>query len=128
MRNYRLTAVSELALDWAIRAFGREHVMDPQVRGLRIAEEAIELLQANAVPKDLALQLVEIVYSRPKGDAFLELGGVALTSTVFAAACFNQDIQDITMQELNRVLSKPIGHFMKRNEEKNALGLGRIVT
>lgn len=128
MRNLRLSHISELALDWAIRAFGREHVMDTQVRGLRIAEEAIELLQSNAIPKETVLHLVEIVYSRPRGNSFLELGGVALTATVYSAAVFNQDVQDVCLQELNRVLSTPLDHFAKRNEEKNELGLGRIVT
>lgn len=115
--------VNLLALSWARRAFGDDHVYNEKVRGLRIAEEAIELIQANGVPKEKALLLIEIVYAKPLGDAYQELGGVALTSSVYAAAKFNKDIEEVTRVELDRVLAKPVEHFRKRNEEKEALGL-----
>jgi len=115
-------ATTQIVLDWAIRCFGMDHVYNLPIRALRLAEEAVELTQAYGIPKEKMLDLVEIVYSRPVGDKEQELGGVALTTTVLAAA-YGQDLDYFFDRELRRVLSKPPTHYADRNQEKLDLGL-----
>lgn len=43
--------LTNIIVDWGIRAFGCEHMRDPRVRALRLAEETIELAQALDVPR-----------------------------------------------------------------------------
>lgn len=112
----------QIALDWAIRCFGSEHVYDLPTRSLRVAEEAIELVQAFGISKEKALQLVEMVYARPEGSVTQEIGGVAMTLTVLCAAQ-GVDLDVMFNYELRRVLAKDTAHFAKRNEEKIQLGM-----
>lgn len=111
-----------IALDWACRSFGNDHVYNFPVRALRCAEEAVELAQAYKVSKEKMLELVEIVYSRPPGEPEQELGGVAMTATVLAAA-HGHDLDTFFEVELRRVLAKSTEHFAKRNQDKIDLGL-----
>lgn len=113
---------TQIALDWACRSFGTDHVYNFPIRALRCAEEAVELAQAYRIPKEKMLDLVEIVYSRPPGDPDQELGGVAMTAEVLAAA-LGHDLNAFFEVELRRVLAKPSDHFAKRNQEKIDLGL-----
>ena len=115
--------ITKIALDWAIRCFGHEHVHNIPDRALRLAEEAVELAQAAGIPKDKMLDLVNIVYSRPIGDVEQEIGGVMMTVTALVAANYNYDPDHFLYNELQRVLAKPIEHFTKRHQEKNELGL-----
>lgn len=117
-----MRSITRLALDWALRSFGHEHVYNLPIRALRCAEEAIELAQAYEVPKETILRLVEVVYSKPPGHRDQELGGVALTAAVLAAAR-HQDIDTYLECELRRVLEKPVEHFKQRNQDKVDLGL-----
>ena len=112
----------QIALDWAIRCFGEDHVYNPRARALRLAEEAVELAQALDVGRDVMHLLIDAVYNRPPGKMDQELGGVAMTFTVLAAS-FDNDPDEYLMAELRRVLAKPSEHFAARNEEKNKLGL-----
>lgn len=114
--------INAIALDWACRSFGIEHVYNFPVRALRCAEEAVELAQAYKIPKEKMLDLVEIVYSRPPGEPEQELGGVAMTATVLAAA-HGHDLDAFFEVELRRVLAKSTEHFAKRNQDKIDLGL-----
>jgi hypothetical protein len=111
-----------LALDWAIRSFGAEHVSNLPIRSLRLAEESVELAQAYGVPRDKMLDLVNIVYDRPRGDPIQEIGGVMMTITVLCAAN-GIDPDDAFVIELRRVLEKPSAHFAQRNLDKVQLGL-----
>ncbi len=113
---------AQIALDWAIRCFGSEHVYDSPTRSLRLAEEAIELIQAYDIPKEKALQLVEMVYSRPKGSTTQEIGGVAMTLVVLCAS-HGVDADTMFNHELRRCLSKTPEDFQKRNLEKIQLGM-----
>ena len=113
---------TQIALDWACRSFGGDHVYNLPIRALRCAEEAVELAQAYNIPKEKMLDLVEIVYGRPPGKRDQELGGVAMTATVLAAAC-GFDLDTFFEIELRRVLAKPAEHFAQRNQDKIDLGL-----
>lgn len=111
-----------LALDWALRSFGRAHVTNLPIRSLRLAEEAVELAQAYGVPKEKMLDLVGIVYDRPRGEPLQEIGGVMMTIVVLCAAS-GIDPDEAFFTELRRVLEKPTGHFAQRNKDKIDLGL-----
>jgi hypothetical protein len=117
-----LKSTTKIALDWAIRCFGHDHVFDHKVRSLRCAEEAIELAQAYGISMEKMMNLVRVVYGRPDGIPYQELGGVALTATVLAAA-LGWDLDHFLEAELLRVLAKPVEHFAKRNQDKIDLGL-----
>lgn len=112
----------QLALDWATRSFGRDHVTNLPIRSLRLAEEATELAQAYGVPREKMLDLVNIVYDRPRGDPVQEIGGVMMTVVVLCAAN-GIDPDDAFITELRRVLEKPAAHFAQRNLDKVQLGL-----
>lgn len=114
--------IAIIALDWAVRCFGRDHVYNAPTRSLRVAEEAIELVQSFDIPKEKALELVEMVYARPKGNPRQEIGGVMMTITVMCAT-MGYDTDDILLAEVRRVLEKKPEHFAQRNQEKIALGM-----
>lgn len=114
---------AKLAVEWAVRCFGRDHVYDTKVRSLRLAEESIELTQAYGVSRDMLHKLVDTVYDRPKSDDPLqEMGGIALTLEVLCGINMI-DSDHVLETELRRVLSKPTEHFTKRNQDKLQLGL-----
>lgn len=117
-----MKATVRIALGWAIRAFGADHVYNPSVRSLRVAEEAVELAQAYGVDKRTMLHLVETVYSRPAGKPEQEMGGVLMTINVMCAAS-KADPDAVFERELMRVLAKPVEHFTRRNQDKIELGL-----
>jgi NTP pyrophosphatase (non-canonical NTP hydrolase) len=106
---------------WAKSAFGEVQATSLPQRGLRLLEEAIEAYQACGGQRDQAFHLVGYVFSRPPGVLHQELGGVAVTTLCLAAAAgLSVDVEE--EREVNRVLSKPIAEFTKRNEAKNAAG------
>jgi NTP pyrophosphatase (non-canonical NTP hydrolase) len=111
------STINCIAFDWAVRCFGPEHVYNIPVRALRTVEEAIELAQACDVPEQVMLDLVKIVYARPKGDIHQELGSVMLTLTILCVV-IDVDIDAMLKNELCRVLSLPLEHFAQRNREK----------
>lgn len=117
-----MRVLARIALDWATRCFGPEHVTNWGIRALRLVEEAIELCQALGVPKEKVLLCTETVYARPVGDAQQELGGVLLTTHILCES-MALDADDIFERELRRVLKKPVREMTKRNEDKLTLGL-----
>lgn len=88
--------------DLILRCFGREIANDQKERGFRFGEEALELIQALDVTKEEALQLVDYVYSRPKGEAYQEVGGVMVT---LASMCQAQglSLEYCALAELARI-------------------------
>lgn len=108
----------QVVLDWTIRAFGHDTLKQ---RALRMLEEAIELYQACGLESAQAHCLVDYVFGRPIGNIPQELGGLGVCVLALAErACLSAD--DCEMEEIERVLSKPIEHFQKRNQTKNDLG------
>jgi hypothetical protein len=115
-------ALQSIAWDWACRCFGHEHCWDKKVRGLRFAEEAVELAQAVGVDKAQVLKMVENVYGKAPGDEHQELGGVMMTLAVLGHR-LGWDLDKCFEIELLRVLAKPPEHFTLRNQAKIDLGL-----
>lgn len=106
-----------LAYSWAVRCFGNKHVSDRSIRVLRLFEEVAEAGQSIDISREKLDEVLDIVYSKAKGEYEQELGGIAVTFAVLAHASGYQ-IPDLLMVELNRVLSKPESYFTKRNLEK----------
>ena len=65
-----MSIFSRLACAWAVRSFGRDHVINARTRALRIVEEAIELCQAVGVPSEKVHLCAATVYKRPPGDPY----------------------------------------------------------
>lgn len=106
---------------WCADAFGKEHAENLAQRGVRHAEEAIELAQAAGTPREMLHQLVDYIYDRPPGELAQEIGGSALTLLALAAAA-KLSVDTEEAREIARVLAKPLAHFTARNEAKNAAG------
>ena len=111
-----------IAHAWAVRCFGSEHVGDPQVRALRLVEEAVELAQAVGAPQSKILDVVSAVYAKPAGEPFQEVGGVSMTLAIFCQSLgINPD--RAFERELTRCLSKTPEHFRAREQTKIDGGL-----
>jgi hypothetical protein len=106
---------------WSEVNFGRAEGSSIPQRGIRHLEEAAEAAHAAGVPLDMAIAMIRYVWSRPKGELAQELGGSAITLLAFAQAA-GLSADECEQKELERVLSKPVGHFAQRNAEKNAAG------
>jgi hypothetical protein len=121
MSEGHMGAAVLLVADWVRRTFGAS-AMAPAERATRLLEEAIELAQVEGATVDFVRRLVEEVYSRDRGKAEQEAGGVALT---FAAYCATKqfDPDEVLLQELRRVLDKPAAVFRNRNDQKIQHGL-----
>lgn len=117
-----MNIATKIAYEWACRCFGESHVRNRNIRALRLGEEAVELMQACSIPKEKVVELVNIVYSRPAGTPEQELGGVAMTAEIMAAAS-GISLSTYFEIELLRVLAKSPKEFTKRNEDKIMLGL-----
>lgn len=115
-------ALTEIIVDWGERAFGRAHMRDRRVRALRLAEEVVELAQALGVPREQVAGLVEVVYGRPPGTPYQELGGVQLCLLALIRV-MAEDPDEALLTEVRRVLAKSPEHFAARNQEKLDLGL-----
>lgn len=109
-------------LAWARAAFGEEQATSLPQRGLRLLEEAAESAQAAGADVQRAHRVVDHVFGRPVGELRQELGGVGVTLLAIAAAAgLSADAEEL--REVDRVLSRPIEEFTRRNAAKNAAGL-----
>lgn len=107
---------------WGEAAFGKPQMVNKQQRAIRLIEEAIELCQSLDVDAGAIKNVVDYVYGRPVGDPSAELGGVSVCLLALADA-LGVSADECEETEITRILSKPIEHFTKRNEQKNAAGL-----
>jgi NTP pyrophosphatase (non-canonical NTP hydrolase) len=110
-----------LLVDWARMAFGEAEAASIPQRGLRLLEEAIEAFQASGGDEAMAHKFVTFVFERPVGTVGQELGGVAVTVLLLAAAA-GLSADEEECREVHRVLSKPLREFTERNANKNAAG------
>ena len=116
-RDERQAAVAA----WVAAAFVINQVNDVHQTAVRLLEEAIELYQAAGGHPDMAMDLVDYIFHRPVGELKRELGGLGITLLAMAEAA-GVSADECEKAEFARVLSKPLEHFKKRNEEKNAAG------
>ncbi|WP_434290658.1 hypothetical protein [Celeribacter sp. SCSIO 80788] len=93
--------------DWVVSCFGEETAMDAVERNRRFLEEALELVQSLGASREFAHDLVEYVFSRPKGDAPQEVGGVMVTLASLCTA-HGIDMAREAHKELSRIDSPEI--------------------
>lgn len=87
--------------DWLTACFSPSVRRDRHERTHRFLEEALELAQANGCLREEAKALVDYVYSRPKGNLELEVGGVMVTLAGLCSAT-GVDLEQAANQELQR--------------------------
>lgn len=115
----KMPAQSEV-LQFAVDSFG-PIARNRDERAARLAEEAIEVAQAEGVELEVIVRIAERVYSRPAGDLHRELGGVALTALSMSQIA-GLSFASCAKQEWLRVKSKPRDWWQKRHAEKVAAG------
>jgi NTP pyrophosphatase (non-canonical NTP hydrolase) len=120
-RNLPRDLRQDMTAVWAKAAFGEAETTSVPQRGLRLLEEAIEAFQACGGDEAMAHKLVAFVFARPPGTVGQELGGVAVTVLLLAAAA-GLSADEEECREVQRVLSKPVRDFTDRNANKNAAG------
>lgn len=106
---------------WARQCFGDEQATSLPQRAVRLLEEAIETYQAAGGSREMAAGLVDFVFQRPPGALAQELGGVSVCLLVMASA-MGRTADGLEIDEIERVMAKPIEHFTARNQAKNDAG------
>src|SRR5215471_6065006 len=125
-RNLPRDTRQQMLVGWAELAFGCTEASSVTQRSLRLLEEAIEAFQAAGGDEAIAHKLIAFVFARPAGTIGQELGGVAVTTLLLAAAA-GLSADDEECREIRRVLSKPLKEFTDRNASKNAAGFLAVV-
>lgn len=111
---------------WVRATFGDKVMDDPEERGARVVEEAIELLQVLAHDKKAAREkahkLVDAVFDKPVGDLDNEIGG---TIVCLLALCGNQGkrLDEMAEKEITRIRNLPVETFRAKHKTKIAAGL-----
>lgn len=107
---------------WVFQNLGGFALINQKERGLRVAEEAIELAQALTVSADDLHRLVDYVYARPVGDAGQEIAGTMVTLYA-AAACIGVDADRAFDAEVTRIHTPDIIEKVRRrqNEKRECL-------
>jgi NTP pyrophosphatase (non-canonical NTP hydrolase) len=73
------TNLMKMCSRWGLEVLGVETILSPKERGLRHAEEAIELAQALGVTKSQMTALVKQVYGKEPGEPTQEVAGSLFT-------------------------------------------------
>lgn len=111
---------------WVNECFGRQISTDTKERCCRFLEESLELVQSLDVTKEEAQELLNYVYSRPKGTPNQEVGGVMVTLAALNSAV-GIDMEAAATGELTRVNSHEIiakirkKHYSKPENIKSVL-------
>ena len=114
-------ALQQMIIDWARETFGQV-ALAPEERARRFLEEAVELVQAQGVPKEHITAIVEHVYNKPPGDVFQEVGGCSVTLLAYCAAVgLSAEAEEI--REFKRCLSIDKDFFRKKHKLKVDAGI-----
>ena len=114
------------AYGWALNAFG-EAATDKLERVRRLFEEVTELAQAEGLDQEQCAAILTYTFAKPCGDPKQELGGVMLTSLIYAESVGVSRHEAETM-ELHRVMSKPAEYWKARHNAKADQGVARRAT
>lgn len=98
----RIGGYQRAVAKWMKECFSPSTVSNPRERAFRFLEEGLELFQALDCTKEEALELVDYVFSRPKGDPAQEVGGVSITLPALCSA-IAVDWEDAAVKELERI-------------------------
>lgn len=113
-------ALGRRGLAFAVRTFG-PGAGSRLERATRLAEEAIELLQAEGGSERLSAALVARAYARPAGQPEKEIAQVGVTTLSYCAAA-GVDLLALSAQELDRIEALPPEHWRERHATKAAAG------
>ena len=86
--------------DWTKECFGDRIDLHHKTRQVQLLEEVIELLQSVNLSKEIVTQIVDLVYSKEKGDAFFEAGDVMISFAAFCTA------HGLSMSECGEIVLK----------------------
>lgn len=112
---------------WVIKTFGSQCLHSIEERVLRVVEEAIELAQAEMVPREKIEALLSHVFSKEPGNPKQELGGLGVTVLAYAASKrINCDTMELI--ELERIKNISPGYFRVKQNIKAAKHLAVKVT
>lgn len=106
---------------WVVDTYGQASFDDKRNRAARVAEEGIELGQAEGVDQVQAQAILDRVYSRPVGQPRQEAAGVLFTLIVYAKSA-KIDLWRALNAEYKRVTSKDPMIFRMKQREKFAAG------
>ena len=107
---------------WVESTFGRSSLTNLEERVTRVLEEAVELAQSEGLSEEKAKDLVQYVYSRPKGDPAQEAAGVSICVLAYCwAKGFSAEVLEEV--ELERVLAIPASLFRLRHDRKIVAGV-----
>jgi hypothetical protein len=112
-----------VVVQWARRVLGDAAMGNLAERGLRVAEEAIELAQAMQVSAAELHRLVDYVYARPVGRPGQEIAGTMVTLYA-AAGSLGVDADAEFDAELQRIQTPEVEQKIRlRQTEKRERGL-----
>lgn len=103
------------------RVWGKKAMASLPERAARVVEEAVELGQAEDVPREAILAIIERVYSRPKGNPSEEAGDVMFTLLAYTETA-GVDIESVLALRLERVEAIPVEDLRERHKQKRAAG------
>lgn len=109
-------------MQWAVKMWGMGTVR-PSERALRLAEEAIELAQAEGVDCALVESTVKRIYQRPAGDPMQEYNQVALLTEAYGASKHYGNPAIAAQNEWERVQDIPKEEWRRRHDAKRAAGI-----
>lgn len=95
--------IQERIVDWAYKTFDHDCVHDLDERILRFFEEAVELAQSCNLPKEVAHQMIDHIYSLKVGELHQEIGGVIVSLAVLCHA-HNESMLGNAETEYNRCI------------------------
>lgn len=107
--------------EWVLSTFG-ESCAETHERALRLFEETCELCQAEGIEFANVLSVLNYVYSRPVGDAKLEVGGVGTTLLAYCEA-IGVSANRMEKAETKRILQSDPEYFRRRNNAKIQAGV-----
>ncbi len=111
------TERQQIVHDWVRSIFGSEIALSVPERVARFLEEAVELAQAEHMPIEAVLRLVQHIYAKPPGEPYQEVGGVSVTLLAYCAAA-GLSAEECECTEIARVLALPPEYFRKRQNVK----------
>lgn len=109
-------------MNWAVKMWGIGTVALRE-RALRLAEEAIELAQAEGVDCALVEATVKRVYGRPAGNPAKEYNQVALLTEAYGEAKRYFDPATAAQIEWERIQAIPKEEWRRRHDAKRAAGI-----
>lgn len=108
-------------VQWAGDTFGPDS-LTPTERATRVLEEVVELAQAEGVPRERALAVLDHVYGKAPGDPAQEVGGIGVTLLAYCAVReISADAEEV--REIARVLAIDPAHFRARHNAKADAGI-----